>query len=178
MSTYYDKDGDCIEVIFGEHDFTGKWIGPGLTVYYSNKTGKIVGVLIEGVKRLIAKAEDTREGEATMNTDKATDPFSFDLYQELASRTLSSAGLAVATLGLCGESGEIAERVKKHLGHGLPLGLPELTLELGDALWYLAAICQILDLSLEDVAVKNIEKLQARYPDGFVEGGGIRQQPS
>lgn len=95
----------------------------------------------------------------------------FNEYQDLAQRT--EAGLpysprsAVAVLGLCGESGEVAELFKKHIGHGHELDLEHVKKELGDVLWYIAELASALGFSLEDVAVANIEKLAKRYPEGF-----------
>ncbi len=75
--------------------------------------------------------------------------------------------LATRTLGLTGEAGEVADHVKKALGHGHPLDRAKLAKELGDTLWYIAALAEELGLCLDDIATGNIRKLEARYPDGF-----------
>lgn len=67
---------------------------------------------------------------------------------------------------LCGEAGEAFEVVKKSVRDEVPLDREKLVKELGDTLWYLAAICEINGLTLEEVAAANIEKLKARYPTG------------
>ena len=90
-----------------------------------------------------------------------------DDYQHNAARTLGDADLRILALGLCGEAGEAAEIVKKHLGHGHDLDVNDLAKELGDVLWYVAALATALDVNLSQVAQANIEKLRARYPDGF-----------
>lgn len=97
-----------------------------------------------------------------------------DAYQEAARRTgaknnfeSEGARLACWGLGLTGEAGEFADLVKKHLFHGRPLVLEKAAKELGDTLWYLAMAADALGLSLSEVATLNIEKLRARYPDGF-----------
>jgi NTP pyrophosphatase (non-canonical NTP hydrolase) len=77
-------------------------------------------------------------------------------------------------MGLCGESGEYSELIKKHVFHGKPLDKAEALKELGDCLYYLTAACISLGSSIEEVAKFNMEKLQKRYPDGFVKGGGNR----
>lgn len=46
--------------------------------------------------------------------------------------------------------------------------------ELGDVLWYLSALAQSIGSSLGEVAARNVAKLEARYPDGYVPGGGKR----
>ena len=70
-------------------------------------------------------------------------------------------------MGLCGESGEAIDIVKKHLAQGHPLDREGLIKELGDVAWYLAETAYALDVSLEEVFQRNIDKLKARYPEGF-----------
>jgi NTP pyrophosphatase (non-canonical NTP hydrolase) len=70
-------------------------------------------------------------------------------------------------LGLVGESGEVVDLIKKHVYHGHPLDSDKLLKELGDVLWYVAALATALDVELSEVAAKNIAKLTARYPEGF-----------
>lgn len=93
---------------------------------------------------------------------------SLDQYQQLAARTIGSdQSLAVWGLGVAGEAGEVAELIKKVVGHGHPLDRNTLVTEIGDVLWYVSAIATTLGVSLSDVAAANIRKLQQRYPDGF-----------
>ena len=70
-------------------------------------------------------------------------------------------------MGLCGESGEVIDIVKKHLHQGHALDREKLIKELGDVAWYLAEIATALNVSLEDVLEGNIQKLRQRYPEGF-----------
>lgn len=95
----------------------------------------------------------------------------FDGYQAGAARTApddeGEKTLAVLALGVAGEAGEVAELIKKHVGHGHPLDKEKLTKELGDVLWYLATLAEVLGISFQDVADMNLEKLKKRYPDGF-----------
>lgn len=93
-------------------------------------------------------------------------------YQTLAMRTLNPAldkrdVLINGVMGLCGESGEAIDIVKKHLAQGHDLNREALIKELGDVAWYLAETAYALDVSLEEVLERNIAKLRARYPDGF-----------
>lgn len=96
-----------------------------------------------------------------------------DEYQESASRTLAhdregpTLTLAIMGLGVAGEAGEVADLIKKHVGHGHELDEQQLIKELGDVLWYVAAIASLVDVKLSRVAAGNIAKLKARYPDGF-----------
>ena len=93
-------------------------------------------------------------------------------YQKLALTTLnpklSKAGVLInGVMGLCGEAGEAIDLVKKHLHQGHELDREGLKKELGDIAWYLAETAWALDLSLEEVFQGNIDKLKARYPEGF-----------
>ena len=77
-------------------------------------------------------------------------------------------------LGLAGESGEYIELVKKEFFHKKPYTLEEAKKELGDVLYYLTQCAHSNGLTLNDIAEANVEKLKARYPEGFEDGGGIR----
>ena len=93
-------------------------------------------------------------------------------YQKLAMTTLNPAlsekdVLINGVMGLCGESGEAIDIVKKWLAQGHELDREKLAKELGDICWYLAETATALDLSLEDIMAANIEKLKKRYPEGF-----------
>lgn len=70
---------------------------------------------------------------------------------------------------MTGEAGEFADLIKKINFHGHAQDTEHLIKELGDALWYIALAAQILNVDLESVMQKNIDKLSARYPDGFDE---------
>jgi len=72
-------------------------------------------------------------------------------------------------MGLAGETGELVDMLKKWIGHGHELNLTEVEKELGDILWYISEIATTLDLRLDQVAAKNMDKLVARYPEGFSE---------
>ena len=93
-------------------------------------------------------------------------------YQRLAMTTLNPQlskhdVLINAVMGLCGESGEAIDIVKKHLHQGHKLDREKLIKELGDIAWYLAEAAHALDTDLDAVFEGNIAKLKARYPEGF-----------
>ena len=94
-------------------------------------------------------------------------------YQAAALRTAQtdkfSTGniLLNSALGLCGESGEVADLVKKHLFQGHDLDLDHVAKELGDISWYLAVGAYSIGYDLEEILQMNVDKLKARYPDGF-----------
>ena len=93
-------------------------------------------------------------------------------YQKLAMTTLnpdlSQKDILInAVMGLCGESGEAIDIVKKHLHQGHDLDREKLLKELGDIAWYLAEAATALDAQLDDIFAANLEKLRRRYPEGF-----------
>jgi len=78
--------------------------------------------------------------------------------------------LLTASFGLTAEAGEFTEVVKKIVFQGKPLdedNIFHLKRELGDILWYAVVACKALNITLEDAIVMNVEKLSARYPQGF-----------
>ena len=100
------------------------------------------------------------------------EPLTANGYQEQAMTTLNPEltkrdVLLNGVMGLCGESGECIDLVKKHLHQGHALDREKLAKELGDVAWYLAETAWALDLKLEDVLRGNLNKLKKRYPKGF-----------
>ncbi len=101
-------------------------------------------------------------------------------YQKFAMTTLNPElskkdVLINGVMGLCGESGEAIDLVKKWLAQGHELDKDKLIKELGDIAWYLAEVAYILDVPLENVLTRNIEKLKARYPEGFEKAKSINR---
>ena len=94
-------------------------------------------------------------------------------YQTAALRTAQTDKLLAidllinSALGLCGESGEVADLVKKHRFQGHNLDLDHVAKELGDISWYLAVGAYSIGYDLETILQMNVDKLKARYPDGF-----------
>lgn len=93
-------------------------------------------------------------------------------YQKLAMTTLNPAlspkdVLINGVMGLCGESGEAIDLVKKHLAQGHELDKEHLAKELGDIAWYLAETATAIGYPLEEILQMNIDKLKKRYPEGF-----------
>lgn len=93
-----------------------------------------------------------------------------DLYSTLAIRTLNDLGnlkanLAHMALGITGEAGEVADIIKKHYAYGKPLDTLHLVEEVGDIMFYLNGLLDLLGSSWDEVLEVNIKKLEARYPD-------------
>lgn len=77
------------------------------------------------------------------------------------------AQLENAVMGLCGESGEVIDLVKKTIFQGHPLDVNHLVEEIGDVLYYLTWLSILLEVDMSEVAFENMRKLTDRYPDGF-----------
>lgn len=105
-------------------------------------------------------------------------PMSFSEYQKKALRTAGNIDYAILGLGIAGESGEVADYLKKVLGHGHPLDKDIMAKELGDILWYIAVLCERVGVPLEEIANRNIEKLKVRYPEGFSSERSINREES
>lgn len=94
-------------------------------------------------------------------------------YQTAALRTAQTDKLTArelllnSALGLCGESGEVADLLKKYHFQGHNLNLDHVAKELGDIAWYLAVGAYSIGYDLEKILQMNVDKLKARYPDGF-----------
>lgn len=82
--------------------------------------------------------------------------------------------LANAACGLAGEAGEVVDLLKKHLFQEKSLDIGEVKKEMGDVMWYLSYLSLILGVDLNSVVQGNIEKLTARYPDGFRPRGEVK----
>lgn len=98
--------------------------------------------------------------------------FELNQYQNLAQRTRDASlnlndERAEYGLGISGEAGEVSDYLKKVLFHKHPVDTNKLKRELGDVLWYIAGIAWTYNLELSEIAEANIEKLRARYPNGF-----------
>lgn len=108
----------------------------------------------------------------------------FDEYSRTANSTslapgpqdMTSTVFLAKILGLTGESGEIADKVKKILRDqsGVPTtdDKREIIKELGDVLWYINAICDHMDVPLQQVADMNLQKVLSRKARGVTHGSG------
>ena len=81
--------------------------------------------------------------------------------------TIDIGGVLNGCLGLSGESGETLDIIKKFVFHEKELDKEHLKKEIGDVMWYVAMICESVGFDLDDVMQTNVDKLKARYPEGF-----------
>lgn len=105
-------------------------------------------------------------------------------YQQQTSRTavfpdelperehINYAEIAYCALGLVGESGEVAEKVKKAIREDDDSYLSDLEKELGDVLWYWAQLAELVYLDADYVAQRNLDKLLDRQERGVLTGEG------
>jgi len=101
----------------------------------------------------------------------------FSEYQERANATAiynTKFSILYPTLGLAGEAGEVAEKVKKIIRDNKNIvdEREDIAKELGDVLWYVAAVARDIGFKLEAIAEMNIEKLESRKERGVLQGNG------
>ncbi len=103
----------------------------------------------------------------------------FKEYQQRSNATAiypDSVRIMYPTLGLNGEAGEVAEKVKKMIRDNNNIldddKKAEIAKEIGDVLWYISALCRDIGVSLEEVANINIAKLESRKQRGVLQGSG------
>ena len=105
-------------------------------------------------------------------------------YQDLAMRTndgkhaerlikavnipnIDLGGVFNACLGLSGEVGEFNDMIKKTVFHEKPFDEEHAKKEMGDIMWYIAMMCTSFGWDLDEIMQMNVDKLKARYPEGF-----------
>jgi NTP pyrophosphatase (non-canonical NTP hydrolase) len=98
-------------------------------------------------------------------------------YQKAAAKTAiykAEHSILYPALGLAGEAGEVANKVKKMLRDG-NFDRQAIAAEVGDVLWYIAALSRDLNLEMQDLAMKNLEKLYGRKARGTLQGSGDKR---
>lgn len=96
-----------------------------------------------------------------------TSPPEFELRGNIIKVGSRNPKLLLSALGIAGEAGEIVELIKKHAFHNGPLDRTALRDELGDLLWYVATLCDALNVDLSTVMIDNLLKLGKRFPSGW-----------
>jgi NTP pyrophosphatase (non-canonical NTP hydrolase) len=101
-------------------------------------------------------------------------PLTMNDYQNMAARTAiysSAHSLLYPALGLAGEAGEVANKIKKMLRDN-KFDRDGVAAELGDVLWYVSALARDLNVDLNALAMQNLEKLYGRAARGTIQGSG------
>lgn len=127
----------------------------------SNKEKMMNGKIMAGIK----EANDGMD-EAPGMTFKEYQASAFSTALETAKNT------SYMVMGLCGESGEIANKSKKVIRDNKDWNREDLISELGDVLWYVAGMATLHNIELQEIANKNIEKLFSRKERGVIQGSG------
>lgn len=118
-------------------------------------------------------------GTVTNENHKYKKISDLDMYQKVALTTAiypREQAIIYPTLGLTGEAGEVANKVKKIIRDGSDSKdeklVSEIKSEIGDCLWYIAVLANDFDIKLSDIASANIEKLATRKSKGTIHGSG------
>lgn len=101
----------------------------------------------------------TNDGESTVRLARAMFEHEYSNYD--------MGGIIMATMGLSGEVGELNDMIKKWIFHQTDMDITHAKKELGDIMWYIACMAESFGWSLDEIMQMNIDKLKARYPDGF-----------
>ena len=118
-------------------------------------------------------------GTVTNENHKYKKISDLDMYQKVALTTAiypREQAIIYPTLGLTGEAGEVANKVKKIIRDGSDSKdeklVSEIKAEIGDCLWYIAVLADDFNIKLSDIASANIEKLANRQKNGTIHGSG------
>ena len=118
-------------------------------------------------------------GTVTNENHKYKKISDLDMYQQVAKSTAiypREQAIIYPTLGLTGEAGEVANKVKKIIRDGTNKNnenlVQEISAEIGDCLWYIAVLADDIGVKLSDIANTNIEKLANRQKNGTIHGSG------
>ena len=118
-------------------------------------------------------------GAQTNESNKYKKVSDLDMYQQVAKTTAiypREQAIIYPTLGLTGEAGEVANKVKKIIRDGTNKNdeglVQDLSAEIGDCLWYIAVLADDFNIKLSDIASANIEKLANRQKKGTIQGSG------
>ena len=118
-------------------------------------------------------------GTVTNENHKYKKISDLDMYQKVALTTAiypREQAIIYPTLGLTGEAGEVANKVKKIIRDGTNKNdeglVQDLSAEIGDCLWYIAVLADDFDIKLSDIASANIEKLALRQKNNTIHGSG------
>ena len=121
-------------------------------------------------------------GTQTNETHKYKRISDLDMYQQVAKQTAiypREQAIIYPTLGLTGEAGEVANKVKKIIrddGNKINEGLvQEISAEIGDCLWYISVLADDIGIKLSDIANANLIKLANRKKKGTIHGSGDKR---
>lgn len=114
------------------------------------------------------------EDEAKKFMEQKYEALDFRSYQDMAAQTAvykAEHQVIYPALGLAAEAGEVANKVKKILRDG-NFNREAIADEVGDCLWYIAALCRDLNVDMKELAKNNLRKLHDRKSRGVIQGSG------
>ena len=109
----------------------------------------------------------TNDGHAQDRLEERLSYSGFYLADDGKAKKKDVAGLINGLMGLSGEAGELTDLFKKWIFHNAAVEEEHAKKELGDVFWYAALICDAMGWSMDEIMQMNIDKLKARYPEGF-----------
>ena len=113
----------------------------------------------------------TKQDIDAFNIVKVT-PMEYSYWVEEKIITEGDTRLIENVLGMCGEAGEVAEKIKKYMRDGTKVNQQDIIKELGDVLFYTTALSNYFYSNLGEVMQANMEKLDSRYKRGVIKGSG------
>lgn len=93
--------------------------------------------------------------------------------EEIKQRLSGNVTLLHGIIGICTEAGEIQDQFKKHVWYGKELDMVNIKEELGDILWYIQLICNEMVVTITDLQITNMRKLEQRYKGKFSTGAAL-----
>ena len=103
-------------------------------------------------------------------------PYREEFLNRLEPSLTKEKRLILGAMGICGESGEVSEHIKKFVFYDKQIPSEKIIEELGDIRWYFELLLDTFNLTMEEVEQQNIEKLKKRYPNGFNKEDAISQK--
>jgi NTP pyrophosphatase (non-canonical NTP hydrolase) len=104
---------------------------------------------------------------AMRTNDRKSNDRLFEASASIHQECKDFGGILNVCLGLSGEVGEFNDMIKKWVFHEKELDVEHAKKEAGDICWYLAMLCESFGWSLDEIMQMNVDKLKARYPEGF-----------
>lgn len=133
-------------------------------VRYLERKLRDVGDLNDSLMKELSNRQGCRM--FSVDIENAADVYQQDILKYAPDYSDHKINLSYAAMGLCGESGETSEIIKKFVYHDHPIVCEHLARELGDVLWYVSYIAHLFGYPLGKIMAMNQEKLAKRYPDG------------
>lgn len=118
-------------------------------------------------------SNNARNEIAAHRTLEASETYDMFVARLFAKKHTGEDGFMHAAAGLSGESGEVLDLIKKVWVYGKPLDPKKLTEELGDIMFYWQALANLLGVSMHEIKLENMRKLNKRYPQGYSDKAAI-----